>query len=87
MSQATFTRLAENDYLVSSGSDLLDSFYYPLQTTTCLQNEPVVDVETILQSLEHEKSCSPLPQTRKTPRGKAVQRLKRTLKMDRIQSN
>ncbi|MFK8182508.1 MAG: hypothetical protein AB8B99_03980 [Phormidesmis sp.] len=54
MSQATFTRLVEKDCLVSSGSDLLDSFYHPVKTTTCLQNEPVVDVETILEAIEQE---------------------------------
>ena len=85
MSQATFTRLAETNYSVSSGSDLLDSFYYPLQTTTCLHNEPVVDVETILESLEREKLYRPLAEPCETPRGQAIQRLKKTLKRDRVQ--
>lgn len=89
-----FTPLAEKgflekDFLVGSGSDLLDSFYVPLQTTTCLQNKPVVDVEAVLATLSYARAGRPLAEpyktSNKTSRGQAVHRLKHTLKQDRYQ--
>ena len=85
-------RLLENKASVSSGSNLLDSFNRPMETTIYLQdeivvgNESVVDVETILEELARKKKpYKLLEQSFETPRGKAVRRLASSLEADRAQ--
>lgn len=77
----------------ATGSALLDSFYLPVETTICLQDKPVVDVETICkdkkdmsayiqprsaQRYEEAKAAQP-----RTSRKIAVDRIRETLKLDR----
>ncbi|MFK8186572.1 MAG: hypothetical protein AB8B99_24605 [Phormidesmis sp.] len=87
MDTSLHSRSLEENSLESSGSELLDSFYYPLQTITCLHNQPVVDTSV------REKADSRLPPNRsrtwkcvvdvKTPRERAVQRINNVLVRDR----
>lgn len=99
MRQLIYTSSFEKTLIGSSGSELLDSFYYPAQTTDNLQSEPVIDVEAILRMLYEEatEQCDsadrdlvdPLVEfgveLNLTPKDIAIQRLNRTLKLDRVQ--
>lgn len=95
MNMSLHSRLLEENGMESSGSELLDSFYFPLQTIPCPHNQPVFDAnarEEVDVSARKEADNN-MPPNRalscrsvydfKTPRERAIQRINKVLTLDR----